>query len=72
MLRNGVDPAGLLVRHNAGDWSEMSAEDQALNRQAVANQLRVFSSYSIGDSDRVWVITETDRHHTTILLPSEY
>jgi hypothetical protein len=72
ILRNGINPAQFLVRHKTGDWSEMSAEDQASNRHAAANQLRVFSSYSIGDSDRVWVITEADRRHTTIFLPSEY
>lgn len=62
----------LLTRHVSGDWSEMSAEDQAENQFSVPRRLRVFSAYSLADETRLWIITEADRSTTTILLPSEY
>jgi hypothetical protein len=33
---------------------------------------RVFSAYELLDGTRIWIITETDRSVTTILLPEEY
>lgn len=63
-------------RHLAGDWSEMSQDDQQANRQATHNGARIFSSYSYGGR-RLWVITDAEdddgnRCATTFLLPSEY
>jgi hypothetical protein len=33
---------------------------------------RLMSSYRTTAGDRVWVITEGTRSHTTLLLPDEY
>ena len=55
-----------------GDWSEMVEEDQAANRQAIAEGSRVFSAYHLGTGVKLWVITEADRSATTLLLPDEY
>ncbi len=71
LLMNSVNPQDLLRRHVTDDWTEMDATDQAANIAAAKQGLRIFSAYLIGDA-RIWVITEADRHHTTILLPSEY
>lgn len=68
---NGVNPLTLLGRHMGGDWGDLSAEDVAANVQAIQQELRVFSSYKIG-KDRVWVITESDRSSTCLLMPYEY
>lgn len=62
----------LLTRHVTGDWSEMCEQDQAENRFSVERSLRIFSSYSLADDTRLWIITEADRSATTILLPEEY
>jgi hypothetical protein len=77
MLINGIDPYRLLNRHATGDWSEMDAEDQAANRQAATSGARVFSSYRVNATERVWIITEAAddngvRSHTTFLLPCEH
>ncbi len=66
---NGVD---LLSRHHQGDWGEMSEQDKQENEFSVDKELRIFSSYRISDSEKVWIITEADRSVTTLLLPSEY
>ena len=33
---------------------------------------RLFSSYQITSTEKLWIITEADRSVTTLLLPSDY
>jgi hypothetical protein len=72
MLLNRVDPYALLNRHATGDWSAMCIDDQIANVQGARDGYRVFSSYRVGATEKVWVITEADRSVTTFLLPDEY
>lgn len=69
---HGVSPLTLVCRHAAGDWSEMTLQDQQQNTEAVLDGRRVFSRYNLAGNVRIWIITEADRSATTILLPSEY
>ncbi len=69
--KHSVDPMQLIRRHAAGDWGKLAPEDVAANVHAVQHDLRVFSSYPLGEGI-VWVITEADRSSTCLLLPSEY
>lgn len=64
----------LVARHVTGDWSEMCAEDQESNRQALEIGARIFSAYYLPDDEKtkLWIITEADRSATTVLLPGEY
>ena len=71
MAARQINPAKLLVRHQAGDWGEIDAEDWRENDYAVSRQLRIFSAYGQAP-DRLWVITEADRSVSTILRPDEY
>ena len=66
-----VTPAIILGRHVAGDWQDISCEDQAANRRAIDEGERVFSAYQIG-AQRLFVVTEADRSLTTLLLADEY
>lgn len=61
----------LLARHASGDWGDLSEEDKKENEFSLANGFRIMSSYKVNDV-KIWVITESDRSCTTILLPSEY
>ena len=77
--RLGVDPLSLVLgRHVLGDYGDLCEEDKELNRHSLTNGMRIFSSYKLtkpGDdttTETVWVITESDRTSTTILMPSEY
>jgi hypothetical protein len=70
-ISNNVIPSTLIQRHAAGDWGELDTEDVSSNVQAIQHDLRIFSSYIVGDS-RVWCITEADRSSTCLLLPSDY
>jgi len=65
-------PPQLFARHWTGDWGEITPEDHGLNEDAIRDGARVFSVYHLQGGERVWIITEADRHATTLLLPSEY
>jgi hypothetical protein len=64
-------PFDLLARHAAGDWGDLCAFDRRQNEIALRDGYRVLSSYEV-PAGRVWIITESDRSITTILLPEEY
>lgn len=68
---NRASVIDLLARHVRGDWGDLEAEDIAANNAAVADGDRLLSAYQLARG-RVWVITESDRSATTVLLPEEY
>lgn len=68
---HGIDPIVLVQRHQSGDFGNLDAGDIYANMEAIRLGNRLLSVYDIGTS-RVYVITESDRSSTTILLPSEY
>ena len=77
--RLDIHPLSLVLgRHVIGDYGDLCDEDRELNNHSLANGMRIFSSYKLAASsggsepETVWVITESDRASTTILLPSEY
>lgn len=67
-----VDPAALLARHQTGDWGDLCAEDHRANERALLFGGRLLSAYIVAEGVKVWVITESDRAATTLLLPDEY
>jgi len=64
-------PFQLLARHVEGDWGDIDEHDKMENEQSADQGGRIFSAYNIDDG-RFYVITESDRSATTILLPEEY
>lgn len=62
----------LLARHLSGDWGSLPVEDALLNDLALKTEGRLLSSYPIGPNTRIWVITESNRTVTTLLLPEDY
>ncbi len=66
-----VSPSSLLARHHGGDWGEIPPEDARENERSLKYGFRLLSSYPVGDAT-CWVLTESDRSLTTILLPEEY
>ncbi len=70
-----------LDRHASGDWGVIDDDNRAANRAAMNTGELILSAYPIDQSNPckgfrenccIWVMTEADRSHTTILLPSEY
>ncbi|MES2149819.1 MAG: hypothetical protein V4508_08485 [Pseudomonadota bacterium] len=72
MTELNVSALALIHRHVTGDWGDLGAEDQQQNLLAVRFGMRIFSSYKISASVKIWIITEADRSSTTLLLPDEY
>jgi hypothetical protein len=72
LAKSGGSAHSLFVRHATGDWGDICAADMQANDAAVANGERIFSAYHLRDGTKVWVITESDRSVTTLLLPSDY
>ncbi len=67
-----ISPGTLLVRHQDGDYGDVSQSDKAENVRALRQGFRIFSAYKLSTGVKVWVITEADRSSTCILLPDEY
>lgn len=72
LLRAAQTPLPFLIRHVAGDWGLLGADDRAANQQALQDGERLLSRYFTAAAEEIWVITEADRSATTLLLPSEY
>ncbi len=60
-----------LRRHACGDWGDLCPDDTLANHTALYEGGRLFSAYGQG-KERFWVITESDRSVTTVLLPEDY
>ena len=73
LARANQQPHDFLNRHAAGDWgAELSEEDKAENEYSLEHGFRILSSYKTAAGDKLWLITESDRSVTTLLLPEEY
>jgi hypothetical protein len=59
-----------LRRHSEGDWGDLLPEDAIANVLALQRGGRLFSAYGLG-RDRFWIITESDRLLTTVLLAED-
>lgn len=68
----GVSARNMIERHQSGDWGELMPDDCSVNDDAVRSGSQILSAYKLGESQRLWIITEADRSVTTLLLPSEY
>ena len=77
---DGNRAVDIVRQHMTGDWGCVCGEDKIANDAALENGNRILSAYPIdpekpceGFGDNcIWVITESDRSVTTILLPEEY
>lgn len=70
--KNRELPSTYMDRHLAGDWGKIPKEDADENEISVKNGFRIVSAYTLHDCTKIWIITESDRSCTTILLPEEY
>lgn len=63
----------IVERHARGVWGEsLDPEDKQANDEALnAGTGRILSTHEVFGT-RYWVITESDRSRTTVLLPKEY
>ena len=67
--RREVDAA--INRHLSGDWGDVCQADWQRNEQALRDGDRLLSVYQTQAGEKFWIITESDRSTTTVLLPSD-
>lgn len=72
LSRAGQSPLEILLRHAANDWGEVCPEDWQANDEALESGERLLSAYTLANGEKIWIITESDRSATTVLLPDEY
>ena len=72
LQRSGQQPGEFLTRHVSRKWGDLSDEDRKENDYSLAHGFRLLSSYRTNAGDKLWIITESDRTVTTLLLPEEY
>ena len=61
-----------LSRHQSGDWGEVSKADWRANDGALKSGERILSAYTGKGGKHFWIITESDRSHTTVMMPEDY
>jgi hypothetical protein len=61
-----------LRRHAKGDWGDLDNDDRLMNVVALQQGRRIFSSYEMPGGEKLWLITESDRSVTTILMATDY
>ncbi len=72
LAEHGISADSFLQRHACGDWGDVDAEDWKANDTALAHDDgRLFSSYAV-NHQKLWIITESDRSSTCLLVPADY
>jgi hypothetical protein len=66
------DIANALRRHQCADWGTVGQTDWKENDLALNSGCRVLSTYVSSGGVTFWIITESDRSSTCVLLPEEY
>jgi hypothetical protein len=67
-----ADIHAAIQRHQPGDWGDVDPEHREENDISLKKGLRLFSVYHSERRLKFWVITETDRSYTTVLLPQDF
>lgn len=71
LRQHNLHPIRFIARHMSGDWGDVSGRDATANREALTANGRLLSAYALPGGERIWVITESYRSVTTLLLPDE-
>ena len=61
-----------VARHAIGDWGLLTPHDRQQNEDALHQGGRLLSVYQSSTGQRFYVITESPRNRTTVLLPEDY
>lgn len=61
-----------LFRHHHGDWGDVCEHDRLENEAALREGFRLHSVFQTRAGVNFWIITESDRSVTTVLLPEDY
>ncbi|MCZ7674014.1 MAG: hypothetical protein M5U34_46220 [Chloroflexi bacterium] len=62
------EPLQYLIRHQIGDWRELSPEEVAANEAGIQQQGQIRSIFSLITNTKICVVTEADRSKTTVMF----
>ncbi len=65
---SGLSASELVLRHQSGDWGEVSDVLRGINDRGIAEQFSLQSIYTIASFGRLVVVTNRERTLTTIHL----
>jgi hypothetical protein len=69
----GIHPLELIKRHESGDWGAVTPEEWVENDRAVRDGHHgIASFYRFARALDLWVVTDTGRSRTRILLGDEW
>src|SRR5687768_10346873 len=68
----GKQPLDYIIQHLQGQWGDLDEHDRLVNEHALLHGGRLLSSYVVAGDQRLWIISESDRSATTLLLSEEY
>ena len=66
------DITAAVQKHARGDWGELDFENSQLNDLRLLEGGPIASIYIASNGIKFYVLTESDRSVTTLLLPEEY
>ena len=72
LRKAGQQPGEFLTRHVNRERCDLSNVDRKENVYNLEHGFRLLSNYRTNAGDKLWIITESDRSVTTLLLPEEY
>ncbi len=68
----GASISPYLAQHQQGVWGTLDPHDIQANEEALKSGARLLSAYQLTDGTTIWIITESDRSSTCVLLPDDY
>src|SRR5436853_3923892 len=72
LKKAGQQPGEFLTRHVNREWGDLSDEDRKENDYSLEHGFRLLSAYRTHAAENLWIITQSDRPVSTLLLPEEY
>ena len=67
LLRHaGHTPQELLVRHQSGDWGDVTDDERRLNEEGLTKPLNLVSNYKLPSGQTIMVYTKADRSVTML------
>jgi len=66
------DVQNSIARHTRGDWGELEPDDRRENDERIEKGGPLASIYKDSRGTTFYILTESDRSATTVLLPEEY
>src|SRR5437867_1570391 len=54
LTRNSTDEGPYLLRHQSGDWGDLSEIDKRVNDFSLLERFRLMSAYHLNDQTKIW------------------